>query len=152
MKRSFLNLCLVLALLLIVGLACSFQSGNAVRVKNTERKSETEEKFKKIEGYTIRNLQFAYYQIPPGLSRAELIDMAREIHAQEPNAQLILVDDDSGLDEYVTYAKAVGDGREDAEMPKQWADRHIVANLQKYLNGKWMLCEGRGYEEIAEIQ
>ncbi len=37
-------------------------------------------------------------------------------------------------------------------MPQEWADKHIVANLQKFLSGKWMLYKGYGYEEIGEIR
>ena len=37
-------------------------------------------------------------------------------------------------------------------MPKEWADKHIVANVQKYMSGKFMLCKGAGYKEIAELK
>ena len=48
--------------------------------------------------------------------------------------------------------KAVSAGNYDAELPKQWAEDHIVANVQKLLSGKWMLYESYGYKEIAELK
>ena len=65
---------------------------------------------------------------------------------------MILVDDDSQLTDYVNYAKEVSKGNKDVKFPKEWADEHIVGNVQKYLSGKWMLCESNGYKEIAELK
>ena len=89
--------------------------------------------------------------IPKDLSREELIAVAKKIHEEESDAQLILVDDESGVQDYVNYAKGISTGKTDVELPKEWADEHIIANLQKFLSGKWMLYKGYGYEEIGEI-
>ncbi len=90
--------------------------------------------------------------IPPGLNRAELIKTAQKLHDDEPNTNLILVDDESGLADYVEYAKAASKGNMEAEMPKEWADKHIVGNVQKWMSGEWFLCESNGYEKIAALE
>jgi hypothetical protein len=145
MKQNKLNFLLVIALVLGIGLACNFHDE-----KPAENKPAA--KNQKLESYTLKGLKFAYYKIPANLSREDLINTATELHRAEPDTQLILVDDDSGLAAYVKYAKDFSGGKTEGEMPKEWADRHIVANLQKYLSGKFMLCEGNGYKEIAEIK
>jgi len=141
MKNNKINLLLVIALVLGIGLACGLSDENKPQAKN-----------QKLESYTIKGLKFSYYKVPANLSREDLIKTATELHAAESDAQLILVDDDSKLAEYVKYAKEISAGNYDGKLPKEWADRHIVANLQKYTSGKFMLCEGNGYKEIAEIR
>jgi len=37
-------------------------------------------------------------------------------------------------------------------MPAEWADKHIIANVQKYMSGKFVLCEGNGSKEIADLK
>lgn len=146
MRQNKLNLLLVIALVLGIGLACrpndeAIRSGSKPAAKN-----------QKLESYTIKGLKFSYYKIPAGLDREALIKTATALHADEPDAQLILVDDDSELAAYVKYAKEISGGNYEGELPKEWADEHIVANLQKYVSGKFVLCEGNGYREIAEIK
>lgn len=114
-------------------------------------KSETKE-IVRLDSYRLRGVEFVYYKIPANLSRAELIETAQRLREIEPKAQLILVDDDSQASDYVKYAKAVSGGQYDAELPKQWAEDHIVANVQKLVSGKWMLYESYGYKEIAELK
>lgn len=105
----------------------------------------------RLDTYTLRGLTFSYYLIPAGLDDDGVLETARRIHQGEPEAQLLLVDDDSMVKEYIAWAKAssVGDGS--VEMPTEWADEHIVANLQKMLGGGWMLCRGNGYEEMGRL-
>ena len=146
MKQNKFNLLLVIAFVLGVGLACNLND------EKDRVETRPQAKNQKLESYTIRGLKFSYYKIPANLSREDLIKTATELHADEPDAQLILIDDDSKLAEYVKYAKEISNSNYDAELPKEWADKHIVANLQKYVSGKFMLCEGNGYKEIAEIQ
>jgi len=40
----------------------------------------------------------------------------------------------------------------DKPIPAAWADKHIVANVQKYMTGKFVLCKGNGSSEIAELK
>lgn len=90
--------------------------------------------------------------IPSGLDEEELIATAQAIHDQEPRAQLILVDDRARLAEYILYAREFSRGNTEAFYPQEWADRHIIANVQLYLSGRWVLCRGNGHEEIADLK
>lgn len=156
--KNNLNILLVLILLLGISLACNRSEAKpdfknrsetrATKIENDDNGSETE----RLDSYSLRGLEFIYYKIPADLSREELIETAQRLHEEEPKAQLILVDDDSQVEDYVKYAKAVSSGDYDAEFPKQWAEDHIVANVQKLLSGKWMLYESYGYKEIAELK
>ncbi len=123
------------------------------KAAKTSKASPDKDKAAKLDEYTIKGIQFVYFKIPAGLSREQLIEAAQKLHEQEPKAQLVLVDDDSKLKEYVTYAKAIsGQGELNEPMPQEWADKHIVANVQLYMNGKFVLCEGNGSKEIAELK
>ena len=107
---------------------------------------------RRLDGYTVRIFKFSYYLIPKGLSGEALLAEAAAIHKLEPDAQLILVDDESRVKEYIAHAKAVSEGRTDVELPQAWADEHVIANLQKMMSGKWMLYKGYGYEELGEVK
>jgi hypothetical protein len=152
------KLFLILALLLSFELACNFNRKNNTEgtpvgaVQKFQAKREPDMTPRRLDGYTVRGFKFSYYLIPSQLGHEELIAVAQEIHDQEPDTQLILVDDDSQVAEYIAYAKEISKGNRDAKMPKEWAQDHIVGNVQKYLSGKWMLCESNGYREIAELK
>jgi hypothetical protein len=149
------NLLIILALIFCVALGCSSDKSTSATPIGEKVKASTELniKPKRLESYTVRGFKFSYYLVPKNLNNEELIKTAQEVRNQEQDAQLILVDDDSGLAEYVNYAKEISKGNHaDAKMPKEWANEHIVGNVQKYLSGKWMLCEGNGYREIAELK
>lgn len=139
MKNNNLNFLLIPALLLGISLACS-NSG--------AKENDT----KKLQTYSVRGLKFSYYKIPANLKREDLIKTAQEIHDGEPEAQLILVDDDTQVNEYINYAQAFSRNDFDAKLPKEWADKHVIANAQKLVSGKWQLCEGYGYREIADLK
>lgn len=145
MRKNKYNFLIIPTLILGIALACNLKADEP---ENPSAKNEP--KIEKLESYTIKGLNFAYYKIPADLSREKLIETAREIHEKEADTQLILVDDDSGVADYVKYVKAISAG-EDAALPKEWADKHIVANVQKYMNGRWVLCEKYGYKEIADL-
>lgn len=156
MLQNRTNSLLGLGLLMLAALGCnlagsnnnnSSQEGNAPGVAQ-----ESGTKPRRLDSYTVRGFKFSYYLIPAGLSREELIATARELHDAEPDAQLVLVDDDSQVQEYITYAKEVSQGNADAKLPQEWADNHIVANLQKLMSGKWMLYKSNGYEEIGLLE
>lgn len=156
--KNQLNILLVLILLLGVSLACN---RSEAKPGSTDLKNQTETRATKpedggettrLDSYSLRGLEFIYYKIPADLSREQLIETAQKLHEEEPKAQLILVDDDSQVEDYVKYAKAVSGGDYDADFPKQWAEDHIVANVQKLLSGKWMVYESYGYKEIAELK
>jgi hypothetical protein len=153
--KNNLNILLVLILLLGISLACNRSEAKPDLKNQTETratKTETSGETERLDSYSLRGLEFIYYKIPADLSREQLIETAQKLHEEEPKAQLILVDDDSQVQDYVKYAKAVSSGDYDAEFPKQWAEDHIVANVQKLLSGKWMVYESYGYKEIAELK
>jgi hypothetical protein len=159
MRRNNINLLLIMALCMSFVPACGMggenrngNGGNSQGSGTSASKQETVKKNRKLDSYTLRGLTFSYYLIPAGLSRDELIKTAQEIHQGEPDAQLVLVDDEAGLQDYISYAKAISQGNSDAKLPREWADKHIVANLQKLMSGKWMLYEGYGYKEIGELK
>ena len=142
-----------LILLLGIGLACGINSDDKKSSANeTGKRTESASLPKKLDSYEIKGVKFAYFLIPADLDRDALIKAAKEIHAKEADTQLILVDDDSRVGDYIKYVKAVsGSGDIEDPMPQEWADKHIIANVQKYMSGKWMLLESYGYKEIAEI-
>lgn len=147
MKNNKLNFTLIILLFLGAVLACS--NSGARNFKAATANVQTNEK---LETYTLRGIKFSYYKIPADLSREDLIKTAREIHRSEPDANLILVDDVSQIAEYINYAQAFAKNDFEAKLPKEWADKHIVANAQKLVSGKWQLYEGYGYREIAELE
>ena len=155
MNRNPLNLLLMVPILLIAGFACSNlgDDSKGIEKPSTETTSPATSKSGKLDGYTLRGFKFAYFKIPAGLTKDELIAAAQKFHDQEPDTQLILVDDDSELADYVKYAKAIsGAGEIEKPMPAEWADIHIIANVQKYMSGKFVLCESNGSKEIADLK
>jgi hypothetical protein len=155
MRQSKINSPLGLVLFLAVALGCNLGGGSNNNNSNGNTPAVGQEsgtRHRRLDSYTLRGFKFSYYLIPAGLSREELIATAQELHDAEPDAQLVLVDDDSQVQDYITYAKEVSQGNEDAKLPKEWADKHIVANLQKLVSGKWMLYESNGYKEIALLK
>jgi len=149
MKQNHQNLFIVLLLLLFTTLACSNLANNS----ETGSKSADLNKPTKLESYSIKGVKFAWYKVPAGLRGDDLIATAQKIHDQEPDTQLILIDDDSEMADYISYAKAIsGQGEIDKPMPVEWADKHIIANVQKYMSGKFVLCEGNGSKEIADLK
>ncbi len=149
MKQNRLNLLIVLPLLLFTALACSDLAKNG----ETGSKPANPDKPAKLDSYSIKGVKFAWYKVPTGLKGDELIATAQKIHDQEPDTQLILIDDDSEMADYIKYAKAIsGQGEIDKPMPVEWADKHIIANVQKYMSGKFVLCEGNGSKEITELK
>jgi len=161
MRKNLINLLIVLPILFIAGIACSgldsMSNGNQKPGTESKRTNDSNSvngnKPAKLDGYSIKGFKFAYYKIPAGLKKEELIETAQKIHDQEADTQVILVDDDSKLADYIKYAKAIsGQGELNDPMPMEWADKHIIGNVQKYTSGKFVLCEGYGSSEIADLK
>jgi len=161
MNKSLSNMLFAAALVVMSGLACG-DLGNSNKGGDkpsnggkplVEDKAKPNDKPAKLDSYSIKGIKFAYFKIPAGLKKEELIELAQKLHDQEPDTQLVLVDDDSELADYIKYAKAIsGIGEIEKPMPMEWADKHIIANVQKYMSGKFVLCEGYGSSEIAELK
>lgn len=141
--------------ILSLGLAstsCS-KGGEAGRPTRADQPTkDTEATPRRLDRYTIKGIVFAYYLIPAGLDREGLIAAAQSLHEADPKAQLILVDDQEQVAAYIQYAKETSLGNTEVSFPAEWADRHVIANVQRYVSGKWMLCESYGYVEIAELK
>jgi len=150
MKKNGSSLAVIFALLATVGLACS---GDRFGQNHSHAARTPGSAVEKLETVSIKGLRFVYFKIPAALNEKALIDIAQSLHESEPEAQLLLIDDDSGLEDYIGYTRFAG-GQSDVqvELPREWADRHIIANVQKYANGRFVLCEGNGYREIAELK
>ncbi|QQS40418.1 MAG: hypothetical protein IPM63_13750 [Acidobacteriota bacterium] len=144
---------LALIILLGAGLACNLDADQNNGSSGGDTQTESSSLPKKLDSYELKGIKFAYYLIPAGLEKDELVKTAKEIHESEDDTQLILVDDDSKVGEYIKYVKAIsGIGELEDPMPQEWADKHIVANVQKHMNGRWVLYKSYGFEEIAELE
>lgn len=159
-----------LGLLLIFALACSFNFGESnnnqkpaaktenVSANTTEKpeKNTTAEKKrqKKIESFQCKIDPMAYYLIPSGLSREELIEVAQTAHNAEPNeTKLWLVDDDAKVKEHIAYFKQWCKGDADESLlPKDWEDKHVVGVTFPAGDGSWDLYEGNGKKKIANLK
>lgn len=164
-NSAVLSMLLMFGLLFILGCVCSNENGkspeigardnpaqNDAKDKNTEKTKTKSELPKKLTSYELRGFTFSYYLIPSGLEREELIQTAQELHKSEPAAQLILVDEETGLDDYIKYCREISRGNTEVELPKEWVDAHLIANVQRFLDGKWYLCESNLYEKIAQLK
>jgi hypothetical protein len=147
MKHNYLNLLLVVILAFGLGLACS--ETKAGESKPGETKADLPAK---VADETVRGFHFIYFKVPAGLDEKGLIETAQKLHDREPDAQLILVDDDSQLEDYIKYTKDISAGNYDGKLPREWVDRHIVGNVQKFTSGKFKLCRGAGGSEIADLK
>lgn len=153
MKKDWKAAVIAVVMLLAIAMACSLEDGGKPDSESDAGQDTSASLPKKLDSYELKGIKFAYYQIPTGLSRDELIEVARKIHSEEEDTQLILVDDDAKVAEYIAYVKAVsGPGDVDVELPAEWADEHIVANVQKHMNGRWVLYKSYGFEEIGELE
>lgn len=149
MKNRF-NILSVLFLFLVGGLAFSFSSVDSANSKNV---NESKPANGRIETYKLLGINFSYYKIPQNLSREELITTAQRLHEGEPDANLILIDDDSKVHDFIKFAKVINPGYNDPEMPKEWAEKHIIATARKsFWSGKTNLYTGYGNQKISELK
>jgi hypothetical protein len=143
------------AFILALGLACWSCSDNGpIKPPGGDQEADyaPEVKSKRLDSYMIKEMTFTYYLIPVGLGPGELTAAAQALHNFEPKAQLILVDDASHLQEYINYAKELSRGNTEAYFPTDWAKDHVVANVQKFMSGKYKLCRGIGVDELADLK
>jgi hypothetical protein len=121
-------------------------------VSKTEAVRDSAGEPRRLDSYTIKGMTFTYCLIRSGLSREALMAAAQALHDSEPKAQLILVDDTRQLQEYINYAKEFSRGNLDAYFPLEWAKQHVIANVQKFISGKYKLCRGMFGDEIADLK
>jgi hypothetical protein len=132
--------------------SCMYSGEGQPPARNGEAAKETGKKNEPLDRYTIKGMTFAYYLVPSALGPEDLIAAAQALHHGEPKAQLILVDDTRQLKEYINYAKEFSRGNLDAYFPTEWAKQHVIANVQKFISGKYKLCRGMGVDEIADLK
>ena len=93
MNKSFLSMLFAAALVVVSGLACgdlgnSNKSGEQPSNSgkpSVEDKAKTSDKPAKLDSYSIKGIKFAYFKIPSGLKKEELIELAQKLHDQEPD-------------------------------------------------------------------
>lgn len=147
--KNVLSICLFFLMLLLGIFAQSvwetvpFNQNTKHGIKNTDGR---------IGGYNYLGTDFAYYKIPADLSREDLITLAQKLHENEPDGNLVLVDDESKAQDYIQFAQIVNPNYNDIEIPKNWAEKHIIANVQRHRNGMVSLCKGYGNKEIAGLR
>jgi lipoprotein-anchoring transpeptidase ErfK/SrfK len=152
MRRNNRITAIITFLLIAISFGCAPATENNAGIKKfSSNNSAVHAASAKLGVDRQRGVKIVYYKIPAALSLEELIETAGALHKKEPAAQIILVDDDSRAAEYIRYVNETGNGVANTKMPKEWADKHIIANVQKHVNGKFVLCAGRGFQEIAEL-
>jgi hypothetical protein len=141
-------------LLLLVLLACNLSANNNQKPTNTG--GDTRDP--KVLGEFTNRLKMVnkYVLVQKGLTDAQLIELAKDLHRKEPTVTFWFLDDDSKSDEMMTWVKAYAAGEADASDPiTNWMSEHIVANLQQYFRegGRyWALSKGMMGDKIAEIE
>lgn len=141
-------------LLLFVVLACNLSANNNQKPTNTG--SDTTEP-KVLGTFTNRrNMVNKYVLVKKGLTDAQLIELAKDLHRKEPAVTFWFLDDDSKSEEMMKWVKAYEAGESDASDPiTDWMSEHIVANLQQYFRegGRyWTLSKGMMGDKIADIE
>jgi len=141
-------------IVLFVVLACNLSTNNNQKPANTGGNTteprvlgEFTNRFKMVNKYVL---------VQKGLTDAQLIELAKDLHRREPAVTFWLLDDDSKSAEMMTWVHAYAAGEADASDPiTNWMSEHIVANLQQYLRdgGRyWALSKGMMGDKIAEIE
>ena len=90
-----------------------------------------------------RGLRYLYIEMPRPKNRTGFIAQVREIHAAEPDAWLIILDDDEKIAE-VLAANSSGDM---SRFPAAWMKEHLLGTTALMLDPKtgtrqWVLHEG----------
>jgi hypothetical protein len=142
-------------ILLFVVMACNLSANDNQKPTNTGGDTtdpkvlgEFTNRFKMVNKYVL---------VEKGLTDAQLIELAKDLHRKEPAVTFWFLDDDSKSDEMMTWVKAYAAGEAEADDPiTNWMSEHIVANLQQYLgeggSRYWALSKGMMGDKIAEIE
>lgn len=111
--------------------------------KSSEKTNELgKDEFKKLEIWECRG-KVGHVLIPGKLSREELVELALKIHNDEWETGLFLVDDEAGAENHIRFMKQICKGEADkSTFPHEWADRHIIATIQRGSDATWDLYEG----------
>ena len=81
-----------------------------------------------------RNIINKYVLVEKGIANDNLVELAKKLHRNDPEANFWFVDDDSKSEEMIQWIKAYEKG--EAQLPirsSTWMGDHFVGNLQQYL-------------------
>jgi ferredoxin-NADP reductase len=138
-------------LLLLAPISLLLAAGRDVHAQASD---DAGAKVKVLGEFTNRyKLTNKYVLVAPGLGQDEFLAIAKTLHASEPQVTFWMLDDDSQAPQLIASLKEIEAGNS-ASYPADWANEHIVANLQEWLgpNGRhWVLCKGSGMDKIAEL-
>jgi hypothetical protein len=143
-------------ILLFVALACNLSASNNSNQKPTNTSGDKADP--RVLGEFTNRLKMVnkYVLVQKGLTEAQLIELAKDVHRKEPAVTFWFLDDDSKSDEMMTWVKAYAAGEADASDPiTKWMSDHIVASLQQYFGegGRyWALSKGMMGDQIAKIE
>ena len=154
---------LALGLLLFVVLACNFsKNGNTSNHNPAKSESASESKSEsdaKVVGTFTnrRNIVNKYILVEKAISEDKLIELAKKLHEDEPQANLWFVDDDSRSDEMVQWVKAYEKGEATlSDSIYDWMGDHVVANVQQYFGQGgtkyWALSKGMMGDQITKFE
>ena len=142
-------------ILLLVVVACNLSANSNQKPTNTGG-DKTEPK---VLGTFTNRLKMVnkYVLVEKGLTDAQLVELAKDMHRKEPAVTFWFLDDDSKSDEMMTWVNAYANGEADASDPiTNWMSEHIVANLQQYFgeggSRYWALSKGMMGDQIAKIE
>lgn len=164
----------IFALLLLTTLsACSAQpptsadtpsnaSSNTPAASAEAAPAQTPQDWRIAGEFTNRHgFRYVYAIIPAGLSTPELIDRARAIHQQQPDAWLWLLDSDAEIDALLAALPAIEQTPPDAlpdmsKFPKAYLEQHTRAQSVLVMHPDrrrtWVLYQGNGRDvELATL-
>ncbi len=96
-----------------------------------------------------------YVQVAPGLDDAQLADLARRLHALEPETWFWMLDDGSQAAQMMEALPRTAQG-DMTGYPADWVERHTVAHVVMELvpggGRRWVLAKGSGSDVIAVLE
>lgn len=90
--------------------------------------------------------------MPVGISREDLIELAKDIHQKDPQSCYHIFDDDAQFEQFKNWDVNYPDPA--FPFPEEWAEKHHIANTQLMAETggvKWGLYDGLGAEKIAPL-
>jgi hypothetical protein len=95
-----------------------------------------------------------YVQIAPGLSDAQLIDLARRLHALEPKTWFWMLDDGAQAKQMMEALPRTAEG-DFSGYPRKWVEQHtsahIVMEIVPRRGRRWVLAKGSGGDVMATL-
>ena len=83
-------------------------------------------------------------QVPQGMNDQQIIDLARQLHADQPKDTIWLLDDKSQIRQLLASLPKTAQG-DFSTYPREWFDKHCVASIQLAVGGGksyWVVVKG----------